>query len=207
MMITIVDDYFTKGCGRCERFATPECSTRPWQKGLAGLRRICQSVGLVEAVKWGHPCYAHADRNIVIIGALREYFSLGFFGAELLKDPHGVLERSGPNTQHADRWRFTDNAQVAKMEPLIREYLQEAMGYAAAGIRPKKETPDITLPDELVDALDADPAFADAFHLLTPGRQRSYVIHLSSAKTSETRIARILRFRDKVMAGKGFNER
>jgi uncharacterized protein YdeI (YjbR/CyaY-like superfamily) len=207
VMITIIDDYFTQGCGRCERFATPECSTKKWSVGLAGLRRICQSLGLVEAVKWGHPCYMHADRNVVIIGATREDFRLSFFEAALMKDPKSVLERQGPNTRHPDMIRFTDNAQVSKLEPVIRAYLKEAMGYAAAGIRAKKEPQDITLPDELVDALDSDPELADAFHQLTPGRQRSYVIHLSSAKTSETRVARIIRFRDKVIAGKGANER
>ena len=29
-MITDVEDYFTKGCGRCDRFGTPDCSTRRW---------------------------------------------------------------------------------------------------------------------------------------------------------------------------------
>ena len=45
-MITDPDDYFTKGCGRCERFATPDCSTRPWIEGLNALRRICLELGL-----------------------------------------------------------------------------------------------------------------------------------------------------------------
>jgi uncharacterized protein YdeI (YjbR/CyaY-like superfamily) len=55
-MITRIEDYFTKGCGRCERFATPDCSTRPWIGGLEHLRRICLDVGLEETLKWAHPC-------------------------------------------------------------------------------------------------------------------------------------------------------
>lgn len=39
------------------------------------------------------------------------------------------------------------------------------------------------------------------------GRQRSYVIALSSAKTSATRAERILKLRCKILAGKGANER
>ncbi len=50
-MITDIEDYFSKGCGRCARFATPECSTRQWIEGLNALRRICKSAGLIEAVK------------------------------------------------------------------------------------------------------------------------------------------------------------
>lgn len=70
-MITDIKDYFAKGCGRCERFSTPSCSARRWANGLSDLRRICLEVGLVETVKWGHPCYMHAGRNIAIIGATR----------------------------------------------------------------------------------------------------------------------------------------
>ena len=48
---------------------------------------------------------------------------------------------------------------------------------------------------------------AEAFAALTPGRQRSYVIALSSAKTSATRTARVERFRARITAGKGATER
>ena len=94
-MITDIEQYFTDGCGRCKRFATADCSTRQWNSGLAKLRQICLRLGLVETVKWGHPCYMHANRNIVIIGALRNDFRLSFFNAALMKDPEGVLEKQG----------------------------------------------------------------------------------------------------------------
>ena len=63
-MITDIEDYFTKGCGRCDRFAAPECSTRRWVDGLNGLRRLCRETDLIETVKWAYPCYVHAGRNI-----------------------------------------------------------------------------------------------------------------------------------------------
>jgi uncharacterized protein YdeI (YjbR/CyaY-like superfamily) len=206
-MITDIDDYFSMGCGRCERFATVDCSTRTWAIGLADLRRICVVSGLVETVKWGHPCYMHGGRNIAIIGAFRGDFRITFFNAALMKDPEGILQKQGPNTRHPDMIRFADNAKVKQMERVILSYLREAMSYAAAGIRPPKEKSDIELPDELVDAMDADPELAEAFYKLTPGRQKSYVIHLASAKTSATRVSRIAKFRDAILAGRGAMER
>lgn len=206
-MITEIEDYFTKGCGRCDRFATPDCVTRKWAAGLEGLRRICRDMGLVETVKWGHPCYMHAGRNIVLIGALRGNFRMSFFKAALLKDREGILERQGPNTQNPDVIRFDRNKQVIEMEPVLRAYLAEAMEYAEAGIKPVKKPVEIELPEELAEALDADPELAEAFHALTPGRQRSYVINLNGAKKPETRIARIAKFRDHILAGKGATER
>ena len=206
-MITDVEDFFAKGCGRCDRFATPDCSTPPWARGLADLRRLCRAAGLAETVKWAHPCYMHAGRNVAIIGAFRTDFRLSFFDAALLRDPEGVLERQGPNTRHPDMIRFGANEEVAEREAVILSTLREAMGYAEQGLRPSREESALDLPNELVAALDADPELAEAFHALTPGRQRSYAIALASAKASATRAARIARFRGRIIAGKGATER
>jgi uncharacterized protein YdeI (YjbR/CyaY-like superfamily) len=206
-MITDVEDFFTNGCGRCARFATLDCSTRLWLQGLHDLRRIANDAGLQETVKWGHPCYMHAGRNIVMLGAFRGDFRLTFFNAALLADPDGLLEKPGPNTQTPSMIRFTDNAQVLAMESAIRAYTIEAMGYAEAGLLPPKVQTDITLPDELVEALDADPALAEAFHALTPGRQKSYVINLNGTASPATRVARIAKFRGKILAGEGAMDR
>ena len=206
-MITDIEDYFAKGCGRCVRFATADCSSRLWGQGQADLRRICLAAGLVETVKWGHPCYMHAGRNIAILGAFRGDYRITFLNAALLKDPQGVLQKRGPNTQHPDMMCFADNAAAAEMAPVILAYLREAMSYAEAGITAPKEQREIELPDELVEALDGDPELAEAFHGLTPGRQKSYVINLNGAKASATRISRITKFRDHILAGKGAMER
>ncbi len=206
-MISNIEDFFVDGCGRCERFATADCSARRWAGGLAELRRICLGAGLVETVKWGHPCYLHADRNIAVVGALRGDFRLSFFNAALMTDPQGLLEKQGPNTQHKDVLRFVSNSQPAELAPTIHAYLKEAMGYADAGVKAPREVRELELPDELADALDADALLGSAFQALTPGRQRSYVIALSSAKTSATRAARVEKFRERIIQGKGALER
>ena len=92
-MISNIEVYFSKGCGRCERFAGPDCSTRRWSVGLRDLREICLESGLAETLKWAHPCYVHGDRNIAILGAFRNAFRLSFFNAALMQDPEGLLEK------------------------------------------------------------------------------------------------------------------
>lgn len=145
---------------------------------------------------------------IVILGALRNDMRISFFNAALLMDPQRVLEKQGPNTQYADMIRFTDNARVAELEPVIVSYIAEAMSYAEAGIKPPKDVQvEMELPDELSEALECDPELADAFSRLTPGRKKSYVINLNSAKNPQTRVSRIAKFRDKILAGKGAMER
>ncbi len=206
-MITEIEDFFARGCGRCERFDTPDCSTRTWAAGLAALRELCRGAGLSEHVKWGHPCYMAHGRNIAIIGAFRGDFRLSFFEAGLLADPAGVLEPQGPNSRHPDMLRFTANGAVAERADTVRAYLAEAIGHAAAGRRAPRDASMPDLPEEMIEALDADPELAEAFAALTPGRQKSYALNLNAAKKPETRIARIAKFRDRIIAGKGALEK
>jgi uncharacterized protein YdeI (YjbR/CyaY-like superfamily) len=206
-MISDPDDFFTKGCGRCDRFATPDCSTRLWIDGLNNLRRICLDMGLEETVKWAHPCYTHAGRNIALVAAFRTDFRLSLMNPGLVKDTEGVLAPQGPNSQTPSMFRFTAVGQVGEMEPVIRAYLRQLMDHAEAGTKSPKADREIDMPDELTDALDSDPELAEAFQALTPGRQKSYLFNLNQAKQSETRMARIEKFRDRIIAGKGALER
>ncbi len=206
-MITEIEDYFRKGCGRCPRFDTPDCATRRWHAGLLRLRALCLGAGLAETVKWGHPCYVHAGRNIAILGALRDDFRLSFFDAALLTDPDGVLERPGPNSRHPDTIRFAGDAAVGELAPVIRAYLVEAMSLAERGLRPARERAEPELPAELAAALAADPELAAAFGALTPGRRRSYVVALSTARRPDTRARRVAGFRSRILAGRGATER
>ena len=95
----------------------------------------------------------------------------------------------------------------------VRNVIKDAQGvrdpvdHAEAGTRPPKVEREIDVPDELTDALDADPELAEAYHALTPGRQNSYLFNLNQAKQSATRVARIEKFRDRIIAGKGALER
>ncbi|HLY80166.1 MAG TPA: YdeI/OmpD-associated family protein [Caulobacteraceae bacterium] len=206
-MISDPDDFFTKGCGRCDRFATPNCSTRRWIDDLNRLRRICLDMGLQETVKWAHPCYMHAGRNIAIFGAFQTDFRLSFMNAALLNDTEGVLTPQGPNSQTPSMIRFTAVGQVGELEPTIRAYLRQLIEHAEAGTKAPKAAREVDMPDELTDALDADPELAEAFAALTPGRRKSYMFNLNQAKQPATRVARIEKFRDQIIAGKGAMER
>ncbi len=201
------DRYFAAGCGRCNRYDTAECSARRWAAGLAKLRSICLAAGLVETVKWGHACYMQSARNVAILGAFQRDFRLSFFNPSLLQDPQKLLEKAGDSTDHPNTIRFTDAADVDRLERQLLGYLLEAKGHAAAGIKPIKMAKPLDLPDELATALAADAALASAFNALTPGRQRSYVVLLRGAKQAETRIRRIEKARPQILAGKGADER
>ena len=206
-MIADVEAYYRSGCGRCPRFDTPDCSASLWNGALRALRALCLEAGLEETLKWSNPCYMHAGRNVAILGAVRAGARLSFFEAGLMKDPAKLLRRPGPNSKEPSMMLFTTVASVLEQAEHLRAYLREAKGFAEAGLVAPKVAAEIDLPDELVQALDAESELAEAFAALTPGRQRSYVILLSSAKSSATRWARIERSRERILAGKGAMER
>lgn len=206
-MITDPTQFFQDGCGRCNRFATDACSARFWSQGLAALRALCLEAGLIETAKWGHPCYMHAGRNVAILGATRGDVRLSFFNASLLDDATGLLARQGENTATPDCARFTDAVQIAPVAPTLRNLLAQAKAHAGAGTKPVKTQTTLVLPDELLAAIDANPALAKAFHALTPGRQKSHALAVSSAKASATRAARVAKLIPLILAGKGANER
>lgn len=135
----------------------------------------------------GPPTYMHADRNIALFGAFRGDFRLSFMNPGLLDDTEGVLETQGPNSRTPGVIRFTDVKQVGEREPVIRAYLKQLMDHAEAGTKPPKVQTEVEMPEELAEALEADPELAEAFHLLTPGRQRSYLFNLNQARQSKTR--------------------
>jgi uncharacterized protein YdeI (YjbR/CyaY-like superfamily) len=206
-MIVQIGTFFSDGCGRCDRFATAACSARIWAAGLAELRDLCRSAGLTETVKWGHPCYMHAGRNIAIIGAFQGNFRLTFFNAALMRDTDGVLEKQGPQSQNPDMIRVASTADVVQKAEVISAYLREAMGYAEAGVLPPKVVRAVEMPAELIEALDCDSDLAAAFNALTAGRQKSWAFHVNRTQVPATRLARMAKARGKILAGKGAQER
>lgn len=202
-----VDSYLNDGCGRCDKYQTPECKVHLWTDVLTALREVMRESGLTEEMKWGQPCYTLDGKNVVMMSTFRDYSFLSFFKGILLTDDDGVLELAGPNGRIARVLKFTAVDQVTKQREQIAKFVQQAIELERSGQKlPPGEGPE-ALPEELEERLDGDPMLRDAFDALTPGRQRSYVIHVSGAKASETRERRIDKCIPKILLGKGFNDR
>ncbi len=177
-----------------------------WREETAALREVLLECGLAEELKWRKPCYAHGGKNICIIQPMKDFLALLFFKGALLSDPDGLLERQGPNSRSGFRMRFTSAGDVRRVADSIRAYVREAIEVEGAGLKVDK-APELAYPDELTARFGADPDFRAAFERLTPGRRRFYLVHFSGAKRSTTRAARIERYREKILEGKGFHDR
>jgi uncharacterized protein YdeI (YjbR/CyaY-like superfamily) len=129
-----------------------------------------------------------------------------FFKGALLKDPAGVLESQGPNSRSALRICFRSVDDVERLAGTIASYIAEAIEVEAAGLE-VAPAPKLEFVAELQHRLDSDAKFRAAFDALTPGRQREYNLHFSDAKQAATRAARVDKYAEKVLAGKGFRDR
>lgn len=202
-----VDIYFADGCARCKMFATPQCKVRKWNSVLSAMREVLIETDLVEECKWGAPCYTYNGKNVVLMGAFKDFCSISFLKGSLLSDPNDLLEFAGENSHIAKLMKFTDSKTVLKNSKAIKAFIKEAIAFEVEGtkvvipIAPQQE-----LPEELVAQMAINPTLKNAFEALTPGRQRSYVLHINQAKASATRLSRIEKCLPKMLLGKGFNE-
>ena len=65
---------------------------------------------------------------------------------------------------------------------------------------------ELEFPEELLTKFSQDLAFKTAFEALTPGRQRAYNMFFSEPKQSATKVARIEKYTQRILNGKGMND-
>ncbi len=202
-----VDDFLKEGCGRCSLFQTPQCKVHSWTEELKELRRIALDSELTEDRKWGVPCYTYNEKNVSLLAAFKDYASFSFFKGALLPDPKGLLKQAGENTQVARVLQFTDAKDILENEAAIRHLIKEAIKAEKEGRKGEYKKNPEPMPEELETALEENPDLKEAYEALTPGRQRSYILHVSQAKNPSTRISRIQKCIPKIMEGKGFHDK
>lgn len=202
-----VDLFIADGCGRCEYYATDRCKVRNWQTELQHVRQIMLESDLEEEIKWGVPVYTHEGKNIVIISALKDCVTFGFFKGVLLKDTHKILEKQGESVQSARIIRFTSVDRILEMASVIKDYITEAVAIEVSGTKVEFKKDLEPVPVELEDRFEDLPALKDAFYSLTPGKRRGYVIYISQPKGSEARFSRIEKCIEKIMNGEGLHDK
>jgi uncharacterized protein YdeI (YjbR/CyaY-like superfamily) len=181
--------------------------TTQWQEEYGKLRMICLDCGLTEELKWGQPCYTLNNANIVLIHGFKEYCALLLFKGALLKDPSGILIQQTENVQSPRQIRFTSAKEIVKLEPILKDYIYEAIDVEKAGLKVElKKTKDFAVPEEFQSKLDGSATLKAAFEALTPGRQRNYLFYFSKPKLAKTREERVEKAIPLILSGKGLDD-
>ena len=178
-----------------------------WQSEYEQLRNLVLDCGLTEELKWGVPCYTEKGANVVLIHGFKEYCALLFHKGALLSDSEGILIQQTENVQSARQIRFINLQEIIKMKSVLKSYIFEAVEVEKAGLKVElKKTKEYEIPEEFQSKLDANPELKTAFEALTPGRQRGYLLHFSTAKQAKTREARIEKVIPQIFEGKGLTD-
>ncbi len=178
-----------------------------WSAEFGALRQLCLASGLNEELKWGQACYDLNGGNVVVIHGFKAYCALLFFKGALLKDPKGILIQQTKNVQAARQMRFRSLAEIGKYRAAVMDYLTAAIAVEKSGAKVQmKSAAQFTVPAEFQMRLDNDPAVAKAFHALTPGRQKGYLLHFAGAKQPATRAARVEKHAPRILRGLGLND-
>ena len=178
-----------------------------WSAEFAALRQLCLASGLNEELKWGQACYDLDGHNVVLIHGFKDYCALLFMKGALLKDPKAMLIQQTRNVQSARQIRFGDLADIDEQKAAVEKLLKEAIAVEKSGVRMKmKSVAEFDVPEEFQKRLEDDPRLAEAFHALTPGRQKGYLLHFAGAKQSATREARVAKHAPRILKGLGLND-
>jgi uncharacterized protein YdeI (YjbR/CyaY-like superfamily) len=178
-----------------------------WQEAYQELRDLALSFDLKEELKWGCPCYTLGKNNVFLIHGFKNYCALLFMKGAILKDPKSILVQQTENVQSARQIRFADHTEILNKKSIIKAYIKNAIEVEKSGIRVKmKKTTEFKMPEEFQTALNEMSELKAAFYKLTPGRQRGYLLHFSSAKQSKTRNERIEKCIPKILDGKGLED-
>ena len=178
-----------------------------WGAEYAALRELCLAAGLNEELKWGQACYDLNGSNVVLIHGFKDYCALLFMKGALLKDPRGILIQQTKNVQAARQIRFASLADINKRKSAIEAYIREAIKVEKSGAKVEmKSVAQFDAPEEFQKRVDDDPKLAEAFHALTPGRQKGYLLHFAGAKQSATRAARVEKHVPRILKGLGLDD-
>jgi uncharacterized protein YdeI (YjbR/CyaY-like superfamily) len=178
-----------------------------WQAAYSALRTLLLDCRLIEELKWGCPCYSAGKSNIVLIHGFKDYCALLFMQGALLKDQKKILVQQTENVQSARQIRFTTVEDILKNKSLIKSYIKEAMALDKAGLKIElKKTTEYKIPEEFQVVLNDMPELKKAFQVLTPGRQRGYLLYFSAPKKAKTREARIEKYLQQILNGKGLDD-
>lgn len=178
-----------------------------WKEAYSALRMLVLDCGLTEELKWGCPCYTVGKSNIVLIHGFKEYCALLFMQGALLKDTKQKLVQQTENVQSARQIRFKSVEEILKSKSIIKSYIKEAIALEKAGLKVQlKKTNEYKIPEEFQVVLDDMSELKKAFQALTPGRQRGYLLYFSAPKQAKTKEARIEKYLQQILDGKGLND-
>jgi uncharacterized protein YdeI (YjbR/CyaY-like superfamily) len=150
------------------------------------IHNFCPEV--VETIKWNFPVFVYKDSILCNMASFKEHCSFGFWLGSLMKDPHGIFLRTeqGGMGDLGKLKSLNDLPDPSKLGASILEAMQLTDAGMKLPKKPKKDTTELKIPNELTKALAEHAAAKTVFDNFSYSHKREYVDWLNEAKTEET---------------------
>ena len=155
-----------------------------------------------ETLKWSMPHFMYKGQMLAGMAAFKAHATFGFWRAkEVLGETGAERDAMG---QFGRLTSLADLPEPAVLDALIRR----AMAVTETGRKPRPKAapkPAAETPDDLTNALAANPAAATTFEAFPPSCRREYVEWIVEAKRPETRAKRLAQAVEWMAEGKRRN--
>ena len=176
-------------------------------EALTLLRQLINSTELEETLKWSAPVYTINGKNVLGLGAFKNHFGIWFFNGIFLKDEKQLLSNAQEETKALRQMRYESISEIDKN--VVLSYIKEAIDNQKLGkeLKPEKKGKYVEIPVELKDSLKKDTNLNEAFHNLTPFKQREYAEFIATAKRAETKQSRLEKILPMILKSIGLNDK
>ncbi len=195
--IKAVDDYIAKKAD----FA------KPILKHIRDLiHKACPDVE--EKIKWGMPFFDYKDEMLCHIAAFKKHAVMGFWKAELMKDPV-LVENAKSEAAMGHLGKITSLKDIPSDKKITR-WIKEAMVLNDKGIKLTKKPNSVAqvetaIPAIFANALNKNKKAMQIFEKFPPSHRKEYILWITDAKTETTREKRIATALEWIVEGKGRN--
>lgn len=180
-----------------------------WIKELNLLREAILSVELKEEFKWSAPAYSHKGKNVVGLGAYKNYVAIWFFHGALLNDNHHkFVHYKGEKAKAMRQWRFEGLEQIINELPIVIAYVSESKSNMENGklVKPNSKKP-LIIPEELINEFNVNEPVRLAFEGLSHTKRREFSDYISGAKQMKTKLSRLDKVFEMIKNGVGLNDK
>lgn len=145
-----------------------------------------------EAFKWSSPSFMYQGKILCSMAAFKKHAAFTIWLGDQLSDPENILQTVG-KTSMGQLSQLKTQEDLPKEEILIA-YLKEAMLLTQKAVSKKssaKQKKELTVPEDLLAALETDSKAAETFNNFSYSNQKEYVEWLEDAKRESTRNKRL----------------
>jgi uncharacterized protein YdeI (YjbR/CyaY-like superfamily) len=177
-----------------------------WEEEIEIIKSILNKTELIETTKWGGIVYTINNKNVIGIGAFKNYFAIWFYNGVFLKDELNVLVNANEGvTKGLRQWRFSSKNEINENQ--IFSYIKEAIANEKEGksIKPTKKERIVCA--FLESELKSDEELLLAFEKFTISKQNEFLEYIETAKQDKTKISRFEKIKPMILQNIGLNDK